>query len=111
MDTRTITKVLQLVTQVHPDSIVLTAAYTEVDGSEQNSKLAFAAIGAGTNNAACVAHAKCRLLSLVRIAREVLRQVGRNSIRVLPITTAQAGRPAYSLLSPVSLYAHGHDVA
>jgi len=44
-------------------------------------------------------------------AREILPQAGRNSIRVLPITTAQAGcpakRPAYSVLSPASLYAHG----
>src|SRR6266851_2070058 len=44
-------------------------------------------------------------------AREVLRQAGRGSICVLPTTTAQAvrpaKRPAYSVLSPASLYAHG----
>ena len=42
--------------------------------------------------------------------REVLRQAGRVSIGILPITTAQAGCPtkcpAYSVLSPVSLYVH-----
>ena len=41
----------------------------------------------------------------------ILRQAGRDSIRVIPITTPQAGRPAgrpaYSVLSPASLYAHG----
>lgn len=43
-------------------------------------------------------------------ASEVLRQTGRTSVRLLPITTAQAGRPAkrpaYSVLSPASLHAH-----
>jgi dTDP-4-dehydrorhamnose reductase len=44
-------------------------------------------------------------------AGEVLRQAGRSSVRVSPITTAQAARlarrPAYSVLSPASLNAHG----
>jgi dTDP-4-dehydrorhamnose reductase len=44
-------------------------------------------------------------------AKEVLHQAGRDSIRVLPITTAEAGRPAkrpaYSILSPASLNARG----
>src|SRR5271156_239616 len=44
-------------------------------------------------------------------AGEVLRQAGRSSVRVSPITTAQAARlarrPAYSVLSPASLHAHG----
>jgi dTDP-4-dehydrorhamnose reductase len=41
----------------------------------------------------------------------VLHQAGRDSIRVLPITTAEAGRPAkrpaYSILSPASLNVRG----
>lgn len=44
-------------------------------------------------------------------AAEVLRQAGRGTVRVSPITTAQAHRvakrPAYSVLSPASLFAHG----
>ncbi len=49
--------------------------------------------------------------SWFEFAREILRQARRDSIRVLPIITPQAGRPAkrpaYSVLSPASLYAHG----
>jgi dTDP-4-dehydrorhamnose reductase len=48
--------------------------------------------------------------SWCEFAREVLRQAGRGCIRVLPISAAQAGRPArrpaYSVLSPVSLTAY-----
>jgi dTDP-4-dehydrorhamnose reductase len=40
---------------VHPDWIVLTAAYTDVDGSEQNSELAVAVNGEGMKTVACVA--------------------------------------------------------
>lgn len=44
-------------------------------------------------------------------AIEVLRQAGRTAVRVLPVTAAQAARPAkrpaYSVLSPRSLQAHG----
>jgi dTDP-4-dehydrorhamnose reductase len=44
-------------------------------------------------------------------AREVLSQAGRNSVRVLPISTSEAARPAmrpqYSILSPASLNQHG----
>ena len=50
-----IRQALQLVTQARPDWIVLTATYTDVDGSEQNSELAFAVNGEGTKNVACVA--------------------------------------------------------
>lgn len=43
-------------------------------------------------------------------AREVLRQAGRDSVRVLPISTSEAARPAkrprYSVLSPASLNRH-----
>jgi dTDP-4-dehydrorhamnose reductase len=48
--------------------------------------------------------------SWCEFAQEVLRQAGRGKVRVLPITTAQAARlakrPAYSVLSAVSLHAH-----
>jgi dTDP-4-dehydrorhamnose reductase len=44
-------------------------------------------------------------------AVEILRQAGRDNVRVSPITTEQsarlAKRPAYSVLSPASLLAHG----
>lgn len=49
--------------------------------------------------------------SWCEFAQEVLRQAGRGAVRVLPITTTQAARlakrPAYSVLSPASLNAHG----
>ncbi len=49
--------------------------------------------------------------SWFEFAREILRQAGRTSIRIKPITTAEAGRPAkrptYSVLSPASLNARG----
>jgi len=49
--------------------------------------------------------------SWFEFASEILRQAGRDSIRVKPITTAEAGRPAkrpaYSVLSPASLNARG----
>jgi dTDP-4-dehydrorhamnose reductase len=55
-----------------------------------------------TNEGAC---------SWFEFAVEILRQAGRDAIRVAPITTQQAGRlakrPAYSVLSPASLHAHG----
>jgi dTDP-4-dehydrorhamnose reductase len=37
------------------DWMVLTAAYTDVDGSEQNCELAFAVNGGGMKNVDCVA--------------------------------------------------------
>jgi dTDP-4-dehydrorhamnose reductase len=49
--------------------------------------------------------------SWFEFAREILRQAGRNSVRVLPITSAEASRlanrPAYSVLSSRSLQANG----
>jgi dTDP-4-dehydrorhamnose reductase len=49
--------------------------------------------------------------SWFEFAVEILRQAGRDAIRVSPIATQQAGRlakrPAYSVLSPASLHAHG----
>ena len=55
-----------------------------------------------TNSGAC---------SWFEFAREILRQAGRESIRVLPVTTAEyplpARRPAYSVLSPASLTQYG----
>jgi dTDP-4-dehydrorhamnose reductase len=49
--------------------------------------------------------------SWMEFAAEVLRQAGRDSVRVLPITTAEAGRlaqrPLFSILSPASLHARG----
>jgi len=49
--------------------------------------------------------------SWFEFAQEVLRQAGRESIRVLPVTSAQfprpARRPAYSVLSPASLNQYG----
>ncbi len=227
-DIRDFQQVRQLVARTHPDWIVLTAAYTDVDGSEKNPEQAFAVNREGTRNVAQAAqelrarlfyvstdylfdgtatrpiepnhpiaplnvygqskaageravqdhhHAWCiartswlfgasgasfpekilrasetrpeltvvadqfgsptftrdlatAIRDLVRadargilnvtntgscswfdFAREVLHQAGRDSIRVLPITTADAARPAkrpaYSVLSPASLTAHG----
>lgn len=54
-DIRDIEQVRRLVAQEHPDWIVLTAAYTDVEGSERNPALAFAVNGEGTKNVARVA--------------------------------------------------------
>jgi dTDP-4-dehydrorhamnose reductase len=49
--------------------------------------------------------------SWFEFAKEILRQAERGSVRVVPITTAEAGRlarrPAYSVLSPASLNSRG----
>lgn len=49
--------------------------------------------------------------SWFEFAKEVLLQAGRSSVRVLPISTTEAGRPAnrpmYSVLSPASLRSRG----
>src|ERR1700690_4602232 len=51
-DIRDFQQVRQLVTRTHPDWVVLTAAYTDVDGSEKNPEQAFAVNGEGTRNVA-----------------------------------------------------------
>ncbi len=49
--------------------------------------------------------------SWMEFAAEILRQAGRHEVRVLPISTAEAGRlaqrPHFSILSPASLHARG----
>jgi dTDP-4-dehydrorhamnose reductase len=55
-DIREINQVRKLVTQQRPDWIILTAAYTDVDGSERNPDLAFAVNRDGTRNVSVVAH-------------------------------------------------------
>jgi len=51
-DIRDLQQVRALVSKVRPNWIVLTAAYTDVDGSEKNPDLAFAVNGKGTENVA-----------------------------------------------------------
>jgi dTDP-4-dehydrorhamnose reductase len=230
-DIRDLEQVRALVSKARPNWIVLTAAYTDVDGSEKNPDLAFAVNGTGTENVARVAsefssrlfyvstdyvfdgsstrpyetddpihplnvygaskaagekavesfarewcigrtswlfgasgpsfpekilraaetrpelavvsdqvgsptftrdlsaailqliHSEARGIvhitnsgtcSWFEFAREVLHQAGHDSIRVLPVTTAEfprpARRPAYSVLSPTSLSAYGISV-
>jgi len=48
-------QVRQLVTREHPDWIILTAGYTDVDGSERHPDLAFAANRDGARNVSIVA--------------------------------------------------------
>ncbi len=54
-DIRDIAQVRSLVSKVRPDWIVLTAAYTDVDGSEKNQELAFAVNSTGAAHVARVA--------------------------------------------------------
>jgi dTDP-4-dehydrorhamnose reductase len=54
-DIREIGQVRKLAAQEHPDWIILTAAYTDVDGSERNPDLAFAVNRDGTRNVSIVA--------------------------------------------------------
>ncbi len=54
-DIRDIAQVRALVSKVRPDWIVLTAAYTDVDGSEKNQELAFAVNSTGAAHVARVA--------------------------------------------------------
>ena len=51
-DIRDVEQVRALISRTRPDAIVLAAAYTDVDGSERNSELAFAINGQGTENVA-----------------------------------------------------------
>ena len=51
-DIRDVEQVRALISRSRPESIVLAAAYTDVDGSERNSDLAFAINGAGAENVA-----------------------------------------------------------
>lgn len=51
-DIRDLRQVRALVTGARPDWIVLTAAYTDVDGSEKNQELAFAVNATGAENVA-----------------------------------------------------------
>lgn len=51
-DIRDLARVRTLVSGVRPDWIVLTAAYTDVDASEEHSDLAFAVNGKGAENVA-----------------------------------------------------------
>ena len=55
-DIRETSQVRKLVTQQRPDWIILTAGYTDVDGSERNPELAFAVNRDGTRNVSVVAH-------------------------------------------------------
>ena len=51
-DIRDEEQVRALISRARPDAIVLAAAYTDVDGSERNSELAFAVNGQGAENVA-----------------------------------------------------------
>src|ERR1700692_2394943 len=54
-DIRNYEQVERLITAIRPEWIVLTAAYTDVDGSERDPEEAFAVNGKGTENVAGVA--------------------------------------------------------
>src|SRR5579862_5890215 len=54
-DIRNRDEVERLITATRPDWIVLTAAYTDVDGSERNPDAAFAVNAQGTENVAIMA--------------------------------------------------------
>jgi dTDP-4-dehydrorhamnose reductase len=54
-DIRNFEQVERLITATRPEWIVLTAAYTDVDGSERDSEGAFAVNGKGTENVAVLA--------------------------------------------------------
>jgi dTDP-4-dehydrorhamnose reductase len=54
-DIRELAQVRQLVASEHPDWIILTAGYTDVDGSEQHQDLAFAVNRDGARNVAIAA--------------------------------------------------------
>ena len=54
-DIRELQQVRQLVSRVHPNWIIMTAGYTDVDGSEQHQDMAFAINRDGARNVAIVA--------------------------------------------------------
>src|SRR5450432_1621882 len=54
-DIRDLQQVRLLISRTSPDWIVLTAAYTDVDGSEKNPELAFAVNAEGAKNVALAA--------------------------------------------------------
>jgi len=64
-DIRNFAEVQKLVSGVRPDWIVLSAAYTDVDGCERNPELAFAINGRGVENVARAAQAIAARIFLV----------------------------------------------
>jgi len=64
-DIRNFAEVQKLVSGVRPDWIVLSAAYTDVDGCERNPELAFAVNGTGVENVARAAQAIAARIFLV----------------------------------------------
>ena len=64
-DIRNFTEVEKLVSRVRPDWIVLSAAYTDVDGCERNPELAFAVNGTGVENVARAAQSIAGRIFLV----------------------------------------------
>jgi dTDP-4-dehydrorhamnose reductase len=64
-DIRNFAEVEKLVSRVRPDWIVLSAAYTDVDGCERNPELAFAVNGTGVENVARAAQSIAARIFLV----------------------------------------------
>jgi len=64
-DIRNFAEVQKLLSGVRPDWIVLSAAYTDVDGCERNPELAFAINGTGVENVARAAQAIAARIFLV----------------------------------------------
>jgi dTDP-4-dehydrorhamnose reductase len=64
-DIRNFAEVEKLVFRVRPDWIVLSAAYTDVDGCERNPELAFAVNGTGVENVARAAQSVAARIFLV----------------------------------------------
>src|SRR5260221_3347638 len=64
-DIRNFAEVERLVSRVRPDWIILSAAYTDVDGCERNPELAFAVNGTGVENVARAAQSIAARIFLV----------------------------------------------
>ncbi len=64
-DLRDFLQVEKLVQKVRPDWIILSAAYTDVDGCEKNPELAFAVNSTGVENVARAAHSTAARVFLV----------------------------------------------